>query len=148
MGGGTEHLAIQEFSRQVAMIERGLQEPVIDHGNLMALRDMTDVRDSASVYLKLLEHGIPGDAYNVGSHITYTTQQILDMILDLSDRNVTSRVDKKRLRFFDEKVLLADISKLKAQTGWTPNPDMRETVKHVLEYWRREVSLRYTAAER
>lgn len=141
--GGTEHLAIQEFSRQVAMIERGLQEPVIEHGNLQALRDMTDVRDSAPVYVTLLEKGLPGEAYNVGSNLTYTTQQILDLILDHSQVNVTARVDPKRMRFFDERILLADISKLRAQTGWAPNPDMRATVGHVLDYWRREVRQRY-----
>ena len=27
--GGTEHIAVQEFSRQTAMIERGLQQPVL-----------------------------------------------------------------------------------------------------------------------
>jgi len=80
--GGTEHLAIQEFSRQVAMIEHGLQEPRLRHGNLRCSRDMTDVRDSAPVYLALLERGEAGEAYNVGSNITYTTQQILDLIIE------------------------------------------------------------------
>merc|ERR1719356_435080 len=130
------------------MIEQRLQEPTIEHGNLQALRDMTDVRDSAPVYVTLLEKGIAGEAYNVGSNLTYTTQQILDMILAESDVNVTSKVDQKRLRFFDEKVLLADISKLRAITGWSPNPDMRATVRHVLQYWRKEVALRYPVSDR
>lgn len=141
--GGTEHLAIQEFSRQLAMIELGLQAPEILHGNLEAQRDMTDVRDSALVYVTLLEKGVPGEAYNVGSSTPYSTQQILDMIIEHSRVPVVSKVDPTRYRHFDEKVLVADISKLQAQTGWVPNPDMRRTVGSVLDYWRREVTLRY-----
>jgi len=141
--GGTEHLAIQEFSRQVAMIERGLQEPRLRHGNLACSRDMTDVRDSAPVYLALLEKGEPGEAYNVGSNITYTTRQILDLILDQARVPMTAEVDPSRFRQYDEKVLLADITKLVRLLGWVPRPDMRRTALDVLDYWRREVSLRY-----
>lgn len=145
--GGTEHLAIQEFSRQVAMIEGGLQEPRLRHGNLECSRDMTDVRDSAPVFLALLERGVPGEAYNVGSNITYTTQQILDLILEQARVPVTAEVDSSRFRRYDEKVLLADISKLVRLLGWVPKPNMRRTVVEVLDYWRREVSLRYASSE-
>lgn len=142
--GGTEHLSIQEFSRQAAMIEQGLQEPRIRHGNLDASRDMTDVRDSAPVFVALLEKGEPGEAYNVGSNITYTTKDILNLIVEQTKVPVIAEVDPSRFRQYDEKVLLADISKLRKLTGWTPNPDMRRTVKDVLNYWRQEVSLRYS----
>jgi len=144
--GGTEHLAIQEFSRQVAMIERGLQDPRIRHGNLRALRDMTDVRDSAPVYVALLEKGEPGEAYNIGSNLTYSTQQLLDLIMAHSKVPVVAEEDASRFRQYDEKVLLADISKLHRLLGWMPNPDMRSTVTDVLNYWRREVALRYPDA--
>jgi len=143
--GGTEHLAIQEFSRQVAMIEHGLQEPRLRHGNLQCSRDMTDVRDSAPVFLALIEKGEAGEAYNVGSNLTYTTQHILDLILAQAKVPVTAEVDQSRFRQYDEKVLLADISKLARLTGWVPRPDMRRTAADVLNYWRREVSLRYAS---
>lgn len=141
--GGTEHLAVQEFSRQIAMIERGLQEPVLLHGNLDALRDMTDVRDSAPVFLQLLRKGVPGEAYNVGSAQTYSTQHILDLAIGHARVRVEARRDPSRYRPFDEKVLVADISKLQRLTGWEPSPDMNRTVASVLDYWRREVDLRY-----
>lgn len=141
--GGTEHLAIQEFSRQVAMIEQGLQAPVIRHGNLESSRDMTDVRDSAPIMVALLEKGEPGEAYNVGSNMLYATKQILDLIVEQSTVRVITEVDPNRFRKYDEKVLRANISKLTGLTGWVPNPDMRRTVTDVLNYWRQEVMLRH-----
>jgi len=142
--GGTEHLAIQEFSRQVAMIEQGLQAPVIRHGNLETSRDMTDIRDSAPVMVALLEKGEPGEAYNVGSNILYATKQILDLIVEQSSVPVMTEVDSSRFRKYDEKILRANISKLSGLTGWVPNPNMRRTVTDVLNYWREEVRLRYS----
>jgi len=37
--------AESDFSKQIAMVEQGLQEPVLRVGNLEAARDFTDVRD-------------------------------------------------------------------------------------------------------
>mmetsp|Transcript_70388 Transcript_70388/g.139632 ORF Transcript_70388/g.139632 Transcript_70388/m.139632 type:complete len:393 (+) Transcript_70388:61-1239(+) len=146
--GGTEHLAIQEFSRQVAMIEQGLQAPVIRHGNLETSRDMTDIRDSAPVMVALLEKGEPGEAYNVGSNILYVTKLILDLILEQCTVRVRTEVDPSRFRKYDEKILRANISKLTGLTGWVPNPNMRRTVTDVLNYWRQEVMLRHPPGEK
>ncbi|EER03972.1 UDP-glucose 4-epimerase, putative [Perkinsus marinus ATCC 50983] len=71
--GGTEALALQEFCRQVAMIEGGKQEPVIRHGALKTRRDTTDVRDSAEQFIKVLESSAPGEVYNVGSFMGEAT---------------------------------------------------------------------------
>lgn len=106
---------------------------------------MTDVRDSAPVLVMLLERGEPGEAYNVGSNITYTTQQILDLIVEQARVPISCEVDPSRFRQYDEKVLLADITKIRKLIGWVPNPDMRSTVTDVLNHWRREVSMRYFA---
>merc|ERR1719321_1473127 len=61
---GVEALALHEFSRQIAMIEHGLQEPVIKHGDLTTKRDITDVTDSAPVMACLLEVAPSGTAVN------------------------------------------------------------------------------------
>ena len=145
--GGTESLAVHEFSRQIAMIERGLQPPVLQHGTITTKRDVTDMRDSASVVVKLAEKGVPGEAYNIGSGIAVSTKDILDTAVSLSSRkDITMALDPSRVRLYDEKVLLSDNRKVRQLTGWTPNPDMKQTVSDILQYWRAKVAQRYPAA--
>jgi len=141
--GGTDNLALQAFSRQVAMIEAGLVPPVLKHGNLATLRDTTDIRDSAPVVVKLGEIGVPGEVYNVGTGHAWAMRDLLDAVLAQSNVKITLEQDPSKLRVYDEKVLLADNSKLRELTGWVPNPNMNGTIAAILNYWRQEVQLRY-----
>ena len=142
--GGTESLAVHEFSRQIAMIERGLQPPVLKHGTITTKRDVTDMHDSAGVVLKLAEMGVAGEAYNVGSGIAVSTKDILETAVSFSTRkDIKLEMDPTRVRVYDEKVLLSDNSKVRALTGWVPSPDIKKTVSDILVYWRRKVNVRY-----
>ena len=60
-----ETFAEANFARQIALIEKGKQEPVIKVGNLEAKRDYTDVRDMVRAYLLSVEKSDPGDVYNI-----------------------------------------------------------------------------------
>ncbi len=55
------------FAKQIAMIEKGLQEPIIKVGNLEAKRDFTDVRDIVRGYWLSLEKCESGEVYNICS---------------------------------------------------------------------------------
>lgn len=94
------------------------------------------------VFLKLVRFGEPGEVYNVGSSVGYAIKDMLDMLLQWAEAPIRLEKDETRLRKADEKTLLADISKLKNVTGWTPEPDMERTGKRILEYWRAEVAMR------
>ena len=142
--GGTESLAVHEFSRQIAMIERGLQPPVLMHGTITTKRDVTDMHDSAKVVVQLAERGEVGEAYNVGSGIAVSTKDILETAVSFSTRkDIKLEMDPTRVRVYDEKVLLSDNSKVRALTGWVPSPDIKKTVSDILVYWRRKVNVRY-----
>ena len=45
------------FAKQIAEIEEGLKEPVIEVGNLSAKRDFTDVRDMVRAYWLAIQKG-------------------------------------------------------------------------------------------
>src|SRR5439155_24946453 len=55
--------AVGHFARQLARIERGLDPPRLDTGDLSAHRDLTDVRDMVAAYRLVMEHGRRGEVY-------------------------------------------------------------------------------------
>jgi len=137
---------MQDFAMQIAMVELGVRsKPEVVHGNLETLRDMTDVRDSARVMVDLAEKSAPGKVYNVCSNRAVKVRDLLQILLSLSPIGDTIHLtqDPTRLRTFDEKVLLGDNRKLRQATGWEPTTEFRDTVEAVLDYWRREVKVRF-----
>lgn len=129
---------VADFCRQIADIEAGRQEPVIRVGNLSAKRDFTDVRDVVRAYCLLMEKGQAGETYNVGSGYAVKIEEILSRILKLSKKHITVQTDAAKLRPVDVPVIEADISKLKACTGWEPEISLDTTIAETLEWYRRK----------
>lgn len=127
------------FARQVAEIEAGRREPVILVGNLKARRDYTDVRDIVRGYWLLLEKGQVGEVYNLCSGKAWAIQQVLDFLLAESRvRPIAVREDPTRLRPSDVPVLVGDASKIRGAVGWVPEIPFDQTLRDLLDYWRRQ----------
>mmetsp|Transcript_60073 Transcript_60073/g.130285 ORF Transcript_60073/g.130285 Transcript_60073/m.130285 type:complete len:372 (-) Transcript_60073:27-1142(-) len=141
---GVEALALHEFARQIALIERGFQEPVIKHGDISTRRDITEIVDSAPVVICLAEIAPSGTVVNVGSNVSYTMSELLEKAVSLSKskERIRLELDPARLRVYDERLVMADISRLQNLTGWRPSPDMPSLIGQLLDYWRREVAFR------
>eukprot|EP00933_Yihiella_yeosuensis_P067619 TRINITY_DN7255_c0_g3_i1.p1 TRINITY_DN7255_c0_g3~~TRINITY_DN7255_c0_g3_i1.p1 ORF type:complete len:387 (-),score=54.90 TRINITY_DN7255_c0_g3_i1:159-1319(-) len=140
---GVEALALHDFARQVALIERGLLDPpVLRHGDLSTRRDITDIVDSAPVVVCLAAVAPSGTVVNLGSNVSYSMEQLLHQLVKLSDAELRLELDTSRLRSYDEKIVMADISEIKKLTGWQPQPDMPRLLKLLLRYWRHEVAFR------
>ena len=137
--GQSEGFALSDFCRQTALIEKGRGENVISVGNLSARRDFTDVRDVVRAYVLLMEKGQGGEVYNVGSGSDHSMREILDMILSLSEREIRVEIDPERFRPLDAPLNVADVTKLREATGWTPEIPLRDTVRDTLNYWRERV---------
>eukprot|EP01062_Namystynia_karyoxenos_P048471 TRINITY_DN3689_c0_g1_i2.p1 TRINITY_DN3689_c0_g1~~TRINITY_DN3689_c0_g1_i2.p1 ORF type:complete len:759 (+),score=133.72 TRINITY_DN3689_c0_g1_i2:83-2278(+) len=144
IGSGHNHfISIQEFSRQVAMIEKGLLPPVLKHGNLKTYRDMSDVRQSASISVELAEKGTPGESYNVGSGETIEIGALIRVVASLAKKKITLQLDPSRYRNVDEAVLRANVTKLQSAVGSVPRADIQATAQTILDYWRRKVDMDY-----
>jgi len=128
-----------DFSRQVALVEKGKKEPVIEVGNLEARRDFSDVRDIVRAYWLCLEKGEPGDVYNMGSGKAITIKELLDLILSMSDVDIEVRQVPERMRPSDVMLLVTDNSKVTRVTGWKPEIPLERTVRDLLDYWRERV---------
>lgn len=130
---------VSDFCRQVAEIEKGLRKPVMYVGNLSARRDFTDVRDVVEAYGLLAEQGQPGETYNVGRGESVSIEEVLKMILALSDKKIEVEIDRNKLRPVDVPVIEADISKINQLTGWKPKIPLDQTIQETLDYWRERV---------
>lgn len=124
------------FAKQIAEIERGVQEPVISVGNLEAERDFSDVRDIVRAYWLSLQKGRFGEVYNICSEKTQKIQNVLESLLSMSEVKIKVKVDSHRLRPSDVQMLLGDCSKFRGETGWRPTIPFEKTMIDLLEFWR------------
>ena len=130
--------AESSFAKQIAMIEAGLQEPVVMHGNLESIRTICDVRDACRAYDLLLEKGEPGEVYNIGGIEHMTVRKILLTLFDLATvPAIQSKVDPARLRPSDVTLQIPDINKFNIRTHWMPKIKPEETLRNLLD-WHRE----------
>ncbi|MCU1374380.1 MAG: nucleoside-diphosphate-sugar epimerase [Actinomycetia bacterium] len=136
--GQSEALVASTIAKQVAEAERA-GGGVVHTGNLEARRDFTDVRDVVRAYRLLVEHGQPGEAYNVCSGRDVAIQEIADHLAAQARAEVRFEVDPERLRPVDVPVVRGDNAKLRAATGWSPEIPLEQTLGDILAWWRQRV---------
>lgn len=130
------------FAKQIAMIEAGLQDPIIYVGNLDSLRTYADVRDAVTAYYLLVtKNPIGGEYYNIGGDYTCSIKDMLNYLILQSTRDdIMIQVDSDRLRPIDADLQVPNTEKFKKHTGWEPQYTFEETMNDLLNYWRGEVS--------
>lgn len=128
---------VADFCKQVAEIEKGLREPVIRVGNLSAKRDFTDVRDVVRAYALLIQKGVGGETYNVGSGKAISISELLNMILAFSTMKITIEKDENKFRPIDVPVIEADINTfMNTIINWNQKYSLNATLQDTLRYWR------------
>jgi len=134
-----ETFVTSNFAKQIALIEKGKQEPVIHVGNLEAERDWTDVRDMVRAYLLSVEKCDAGDVYNICTGKAVKIKDMLDMLLSMSKVKVEIKQDPSRMRPSEVPVLIGDNTKFVEKTGWKPEISFQQTMEDLLNYWRARV---------
>lgn len=126
---------IPDFASGIVKVERGEAE-ALSVGNLSSRRDFTHVKDVVRAYRLIAEKGRSGEVYNVGSGVTWSAQEVLDMLRGMAKREIPVRQDPTRMRPSDTPVICCDHGKLTRDTGWTPRLGMEQIVADTLEYYR------------
>ncbi|NQW15888.1 MAG: GDP-mannose 4,6-dehydratase [Chloroflexi bacterium] len=126
------------FSLQVARIEAGVQDPVLKVGNLDSVRTFCDVRDTVRAYWLLANKCPPGEVYNIGGSSTMTIREMLDMLLEMTDRksDIEVKIDPSLLRPADVTLQIPSFQKFQDATEWVPVIPYEQTLKDMLDYWR------------
>jgi GDP-4-dehydro-6-deoxy-D-mannose reductase len=129
---------VSGFARQIARIELGLAPPEIRVGNLDARRDMTDVRDIVDAYVRLMDAGTKGRAYNICSGRAWRIGDLLAELLQCATQAIDVVVEPARLRPNDVPVVQGDATRLRADLGWQPRIPVEQMLVDTLDWWRTE----------
>lgn len=127
---------IADFAKKIVEIENGLIPPILNVGNLDSRRDFTDVRDMVRGYQMLLEKGLPGEAYNIGSGRSYKISEILNILISNAKLPISINVDSSLFRQGEAQDRVCDSTKFKRLTGWESLISLSKSLKDTLDYWR------------
>lgn len=100
------------------------------------------MRDVARAYRLLVEHGEPGEAYNVCSGRDIAISELADRLVEMALRPMRLEEDPGLQRPVDVPVLRGDFTKLHKATNWEPDIDLDQTLADILDEWRQAVGVR------
>jgi nucleoside-diphosphate-sugar epimerase len=87
---------------------------LVELGNLHVEREFNDVRMVASVYRELLDHGQPGEVYNVCTGRPHALQHVIDRLKGMTGHDIEVRVNPAFVRANEVHRLCGDPGKLGA----------------------------------
>lgn len=136
-----EVFAESTFAKQIALIEAGLQEPIVRTGNLDSMRTWSDVRDAVRAYFLLVNSDfVPGEAFNIGGNFSCSVGEMLEHLLSISRvKGIKVQTEQSRLRPIDADLQVPDCSKFISQVNWVPEYSFDRTMSDLLNYWRTKV---------
>ena len=105
-------------------------------GSLSPTRDLTFVSDTAAGFRSVAEgRGGLGEVFNLGSGFEITMEEVAEMLVEISGRQVRVEEDPARVRPDNSEVerLWSDTSKIQRAYGWKPEHAGRDGLHRGLE---------------
>ena len=110
--------------------------PAISLGNLDVEREFNDVQMVCDAYLQLLQHGDPGETYNVCSGQPYTLQHVIDLLTHITGHRIKVGVNPAFVRANEVHRLCGSPAKLQALLASKgralDNPTLEDTLRRML----------------
>ena len=134
------------LAKQIALIEAGYQDPIIQLGSLDSVRTFQDARDAVRAYYLLAmesDNGSlsPGEAFNIAGEEAFKLNEVVDLLLSMSTRNDISVVTSSdRLRPIDADYQMFDNTKIKSAIDWEPKIPVTTMFQDLLNHWRDQIS--------
>lgn len=133
--GQSERFAVASFARQIAEIKLGRRAPRIEVGNVEVTRDFSDVRDVVRAYLRLLQFGVAGEAYNVCSGMERNIGEVLRQMMWIAGVQASLERDSAKLRPSEQTRHYGSNRKLCEDTGWVPEVGFEQSLRDLLHSW-------------
>ncbi|MFA5339145.1 MAG: GDP-mannose 4,6-dehydratase [Candidatus Omnitrophota bacterium] len=121
--GQTSQLVCGSIVNQIKdMGPKGRRKGRLLIGNLHTSRDFIDVRDAVRAYWMLMacKKPVAGEIFNVGSGKPHSVREIVKILSGLCGRKFSVEQRKDKVMKKDIPAQTADITKIKALTGWKP----------------------------
>jgi GDP-4-dehydro-6-deoxy-D-mannose reductase len=134
-GPGKTNDAPSDFVRQLAAIKKGIQNPVIEVGNLKPRRAFLDVNDTVRAFYLAAMKGKYGESYNVCATRTHKMSELLQRAIRLSGIKAEVRPVARLMRPSDEKIIFGSTQKIRKDLGWKPLRTIDQTLQSMLDYW-------------
>lgn len=133
--------AESQWARAVALIESGRKKTALQHGNLDAIRDFTDVRDIVKGYIAAVEKGRAGAVYNLGwgAAQSPSMKQVLETIIGAAQGPIIIEPSQKFMRPSDVPRLICNPALANKELGWAPEISLARMLRELLDYWREKV---------
>ncbi len=127
---------VSDWAGQIAAIEAGKMPARLHVGNLDTRRDYSDVRDIVRAYRMIAGQPQSRGVYNVGSGVSRSGREILELLRGLSRVPWEVVEDRTRMRTSEIQEIVADTTAIRSFIGWKPEVDFKTTLADTLEYWR------------
>ena len=135
------YFGISSYCYQLARIEKGLQEPVIEVGDTADERNFTHVKDIVNAYILAMEKLPAGELFLIGSHSRENIDTFASVLLRLISKSTfNGKINIKQVSKFTRPTtvpyLLTESDSFHQKTGWTTTKNLDQILDDVLEYWR------------
>ncbi|TXN25080.1 NAD-dependent epimerase/dehydratase family protein [Methylobacterium sp. WL9] len=134
--GQDERFVVASFACQIARIEAGLSEPVLEVGDLSARRDFLDVGDVVAAYAAVIRRTDDFETasiFNVGSGRARPISELLDGLRERARVPFEIRIATDRLRPSEIPTASGDASALTRATGWQPRIALANSLARILD---------------
>jgi GDP-4-dehydro-6-deoxy-D-mannose reductase len=135
--GQSERFALSDFARQIIEIKIRKHNSTLRVGDIDVTRDFTDVRDVVRAYSLLLERGKNGEVYNVCSGREQSVRSLLLQLMNIAGVDARIEQDIERLRPSEQRRVFGSFEKLRKDTGWQPMITIEDTLRDILDDWRK-----------
>ena len=111
-------------------------EPFTISGNGKQVRDILHAEDMISLYYTALKNvdKVCGNAYNIGGTMTQSLSllELFDMLNEML--GIKMRYTQLPVRCSDQKVFVADTTKIQSKIGWVPKVTAREGIEKMVSW--------------
>jgi GDP-4-dehydro-6-deoxy-D-mannose reductase len=129
-----------DFTRRLIEIEKGVNpKKELRVGNLKTRRAITDVRDTLRAFILAMDKATAGEIYNLSGETVCSIQGIVDILRTLVGFEFSVWQDPELMRPTDEPIIYGNSNKLKKETGWKQEIPLRDTLRDMLDYWRKVI---------
>ncbi len=133
--GQRDNFAISSFAKQLVEIKESNANDCVRTGDISVVRDFIDVRDVVHAYHQLFLKGKKGEIYNVCSGYGISLYNIIQMMCEMLELQVSIREDKMLTRPKDNPVIIGSNEKIKKEINWNTEISLEESLRDILKYY-------------